>query len=333
MVATAHKRTNPAGDDPKQRMAQYRRRIIDHREVPAEQILLNPLNPRRHPRAQTAAVRSSLHAYGWVDEVKVRQLPNGQLRLIDGEDRTKIAAGQMVPCAVLDLTDEEELELLATFDAMTLMAVYDDERSAELAALVADSDAQAATLLRAVSAQNAGLDLLRQLEQAERADTTLAPLGGTFGDSFEDDGTERPEVGMDAGDDESPDLVDERTIGDASSKHAAALTAKFGAPPFTVLDTRQGYWQERKRAWLALGIESELGRDVAGENIRFGRGAAMKRAMRGEGREFAAGGGNEAPALSVFDPVLTELAAIDVAHLTPIEALNLLAKWQQHLST
>lgn len=26
------------------------------------------------------------------------------------------------------------------------------------------------------------------------------------------------------------------------------------------MDARQGYWQERKRAWLALGIRSELGR-------------------------------------------------------------------------
>jgi hypothetical protein len=39
-----------------------------------------------------------------------------------------------------------------------------------------------------------------------------------------------------------------------------ALAARFLVPPFSVLDARQGYWQERKRAWLALGIESELGR-------------------------------------------------------------------------
>jgi DNA mismatch repair protein MutS len=29
------------------------------------------------------------------------------------------------------------------------------------------------------------------------------------------------------------------------------------------------------------------------------------------------------------DPVAEELARLDLAHLTPIEALNLLAKWQQ----
>lgn len=40
----------------------------------------------------------------------------------------------------------------------------------------------------------------------------------------------------------------------------ATLAERFLVPPFSVLDARQGYWQERKRAWLALGIESELGR-------------------------------------------------------------------------
>jgi hypothetical protein len=31
-------------------------------------------------------------------------------------------------------------------------------------------------------------------------------------------------------------------------------------PPFSVLNAREGWWQERKAAWLALGIQSELGR-------------------------------------------------------------------------
>ena len=38
------------------------------------------------------------------------------------------------------------------------------------------------------------------------------------------------------------------------------LAERFLVPPFSVLDARQGYWQDRKRAWIALGIESELGR-------------------------------------------------------------------------
>ncbi len=42
-----------------------------------------------------------------------------------------------------------------------------------------------------------------------------------------------------------------------------SLAERFGVPPFSVLDARQGYWQDRKRAWLALGIQSELGRGDA----------------------------------------------------------------------
>ena len=39
-----------------------------------------------------------------------------------------------------------------------------------------------------------------------------------------------------------------------------ALSEAFLVPPFSVLDARQGYWQKRKKQWLDLGIQSELGR-------------------------------------------------------------------------
>lgn len=39
------------------------------------------------------------------------------------------------------------------------------------------------------------------------------------------------------------------------------LMDRFGAPPMTVLSSRGGDWQERKRTWNAAGIQSELGRD------------------------------------------------------------------------
>lgn len=38
----------------------------------------------------------------------------------------------------------------------------------------------------------------------------------------------------------------------------ATLRERFLLPPFSVLDARQGYWQDRKRAWLALGGNREL---------------------------------------------------------------------------
>ena len=41
------------------------------------------------------------------------------------------------------------------------------------------------------------------------------------------------------------------------------LAARFGIPPFSVMNAREGWWQDRKRAWIAIGIQSELGRGAA----------------------------------------------------------------------
>jgi len=48
--------------------------------------------------------------------------------------------------------------------------------------------------------------------------------------------------------------------GEGDSDGHSTLFDRFIVPPFSVLDARQGYWQERKKAWLSLGIQSELGR-------------------------------------------------------------------------
>ena len=53
----------------------------------------------------------------------------------------------------------------------------------------------------------------------------------------------------------------------------ATLADRFLVPPFSVLDARQGYWQERKRQWLALGIQSELGR---GDGVTCAPSDAMR---------------------------------------------------------
>jgi len=52
----------------------------------------------------------------------------------------------------------------------------------------------------------------------------------------------------------------------SEGKHSSTLGDKFLLPPFTVLNAREGWWQDRKRAWLELGIKSELGR---GEGLTY----------------------------------------------------------------
>lgn len=71
------------------------------------------------------------------------------------------------------------------------------------------------------------------------------------------------------------------------------LRDKFLEPPFSVLDTKGGNWQARKRQWKQLGIESHLGREGV---------VVIKNYFDGEkyGRKGM-------PEVSIFDPALCEL--------------------------
>ena len=70
-----------------------------------------------------------------------------------------------------------------------------------------------------------------------------------------------------------------------------SLIEKFIIPPFSVLDSRQGYWQDRKRIWKKI-IKSDIGRN---EGLL---GAGLK--------ELAITQGSNLNGTSIFDPVLCE---------------------------
>jgi len=76
------------------------------------------------------------------------------------------------------------------------------------------------------------------------------------------------------------------------------LRDKFMEPPFSILDTKGGKWQTRKREWKALGLESHLGRD-AECNPTFGD-ELDENGLNKYGRKPMTG-------VSVFDPALCEL--------------------------
>jgi hypothetical protein len=76
------------------------------------------------------------------------------------------------------------------------------------------------------------------------------------------------------------------------------LSERFVVPPFSVLDTRQGYWQERKRYWRELiGDLGESRENALGES-------------REASGEWGSIGGKKmtvAPNVSILDPVLSEI--------------------------
>jgi DNA modification methylase len=81
----------------------------------------------------------------------------------------------------------------------------------------------------------------------------------------------------------------------------ARLIDNFIVPPFSVLDSKQGYWQKRKNFWINKGIKSELGRKVQG-NLSFERLKDMKNQASFGTKAILKVGGQ-----SIFDPVLTEV--------------------------
>jgi hypothetical protein len=136
-----------------------------------------------------------------------------------------------------------------------------------------------------------------------------------------------------------PSLRNEDTHGGTAlvSLPTISLAEQFLVPPFSVLDARQGYWQARKRAWLALGIQSELGRgqgivpngshlDASQDGVWRRGGAAYENqgrltALQKTGKSHMhtsasnvamdlAGGesASHQSGTSIFDPVLCELA-------------------------
>ena len=88
---------------------------------------------------------------------------------------------------------------------------------------------------------------------AETAEWEMEQLGTTL-QALREDGFDLADIGFDL--DDMADMIGGQSSGEDSIK----LADRFGAPPFSILDSRQGYWQERKRAWLSLGIKSEIGR-------------------------------------------------------------------------
>ena len=71
------------------------------------------------------------------------------------------------------------------------------------------------------------------------------------------------------------------------------LRDKFIEPPFSILDTKSGNWQKRKRTWIAKGLKSEVGRAV---QYKYGFNPDEMQS-----------GKKEEDRVSVFDPALCEV--------------------------
>lgn len=95
------------------------------------------------------------------------------------------------------------------------------------------------------------------------------------------------DIPVDWGNDaESKEMEKEAEEDDTEEVGGVKMTDRYLIPPFSILDTRQGYWQKRKKQWIAKDIESGDGRD---DNL-----LSLKHIYKN--------------GTSIFDPVLCEIA-------------------------
>ena len=145
--------------------AHWQNRILGEGEEAPDQLLANPRNWRIHPKAQQDALAGILSEVGWVQRVIVNQRTG---HMVDGHARVALAISRnepTVPVVYVDLSEEEEAAVLATFDPLGAMTVTDQ---AQLDALLADVSVKDDAL-------RAMLDGLRSEPKAGLTDADAVP--------------------------------------------------------------------------------------------------------------------------------------------------------------
>ncbi len=100
-------------------------KIVGLVEEAPDQLLANPLNARRHPGMQRDAIRASLDLLGWVAPVIMNQRTGN---LVDGHARVEealSARSATIPVLIIDVSEDEERIMLATYDPIGALAIAD----------------------------------------------------------------------------------------------------------------------------------------------------------------------------------------------------------------
>jgi hypothetical protein len=137
----------------------FKDRIKELRRVPAGMLIANAKNWRKHPKAQSEAMKGILKEVGFAGAVLARETPEGLL-LIDGHLRKEtVNPAQEVPVLVLDVTEEEADKILATYDPLSAMASTDAEALNTLLEEIKTQDQSVARLMAELKEKSRELEI------------------------------------------------------------------------------------------------------------------------------------------------------------------------------
>lgn len=193
------------------------------RMEPVERVKPHPSNPRRNHDVE--GIARSIRAFGWRQPIVAWA----------GDGHVLAGHGRLLAAQHLGL------------DKVPVHWVGKDEITAAEAAAYRLADNR--------TAEKSEWDEAALLLEIDALDARGRELAG-FDEAYLDELRARAEALDDPGGGERlPYLTD----GEARQ----TLAERFGVPPFSVLNAREGWWQQRKAAWIALGIQSELGRGAS----------------------------------------------------------------------
>ncbi len=148
-----------------------RNRKKETRAVRASELVPNPQNWRSHPEAQRAAMEGILAEVGDLDYLKVVELLDGRLMLLDGHLRADIRGDETVDVVVLDLDEAEQRLVLATFDPLAAMAEVEGSALTELLALVSTEEEPLGILLAEMAEEHRTVELSTPRDIQEPTET------------------------------------------------------------------------------------------------------------------------------------------------------------------
>jgi DNA modification methylase len=143
----------------------WRNRIIGHGEEAPDQLLANPRNFRIHPKGQQDALLGVMREVGIVDDVIVNKATGF---VVDGHLRVALAISERqptIPVKYVDLTEQEETLILATFDPISAMAASDKGQLDVLLRDVQSGEAAVQAMLGEL-AKASGLDYGKEPKEA-----------------------------------------------------------------------------------------------------------------------------------------------------------------------
>lgn len=197
-------------------------------------------NPNKHPQEDIENLAESLKAFGQRRTISVwsnPEDPDGRYEVLAGNGIVRGAALAGLSGLLCTLAPPDWNEL--TRKAYTLA---DNQRNSIL------DEGAVAAILEEVS-RDSQLQLEAMGYSRQKMDDLLAELANRT-------------LSLDDLTNQSGEAEDTNQSGEAEAVEQAVITLRdrFVVPPFSILDSRQGYWMERKRAWEKLIGLSVYGR-------------------------------------------------------------------------